>query len=87
MRYGDKGDKGDRHTKLSPISLLSLMSPQAFLTILLLSLSLISPGLNEPLGGNIYGTDLNFEFALFAIGFFRNDLLILGEIQNMVVSL
>ena len=39
------------------------------------------------LGGNIYGTDLNFEFALFATRFFRNDLLILGEIQNMVVSL
>ena len=39
------------------------------------------------LGGNIYGTDLNFEFALFATRFSRNDLLILGEIQNMVVSL
>ena len=39
------------------------------------------------LGGNIYRTDLNFEFALFAIRFFLIDSLILGKIENMLVSL
>ena len=39
------------------------------------------------LGGFVCRTNLNFEFALFPILFFLNDLLISGEIENMLVSL